>query len=139
MKRKAEEIPIENLGDAVNHIQAGINFINKQFPKASKAIYSIVMIGFIAGLYYVFTLKRVELKEITPIVLTSNPFMLYAAGDPPEIFVLKSDGGIFVHGKWIGKKDNNYEILKLEGESNIVIVDLKSKKVFKMELDLSNK
>jgi len=134
-KLKKEEIEITDIGDAVNHITVGINYLNKRFPKASKVIYSLILIGLSAGVYYVATMKRLDIKELTPLTVSNSPFTLYA--DEKDMFRLDSaTGKIYFAGKERGVWDKQVEIYKFVGQDIIIIHDRKSGRTFQMGLDL---
>lgn len=128
------DFEINNIGEAVNHIAAGVSYFDKNHKIIFRFVVGITAIGFILGLGYWSTLKTVNIKEI-PLGMANTPFTLYA-GEKEGFKVDSASGTIFYGGKEIGTIDKNYEIYKLDGKDQVIIHNRKTGKPYILELEL---
>ena len=134
MRRKNPEIEITSLGDAVNHVHAVYLYFNQHHKIMTRFFITTTLTGLMLGLYYLSTIKTVNVKELTPIGMTaSNPFVAVAQGTK-EVVKIDSSGNIFLHGKPIGTVDKNFTIVKFRDRNEMLIIDHRSGRAFTMDI-----
>lgn len=138
MAKQKREIGIEinNLGECVMHIQAVVGYLDTNYKKTFRFFLLLIAIGLMIGMGYWSTIKTVELKELTPLGMANNPFVLVAG---EQFKVDEKSGTIFYGGKEIGTIDKDYEIYKLSGKDLLIIHNKKTGRAFSMELELTTK
>ena len=136
MAKHKNTIQIENLGEAVMHIQAVWIYLDKEHKKKFRFFVALVSVGFLIGLRYWATIETVNIKELTPLGMVSgNPFLL-VAGEKGELRI-GDKAQIIFHGKEYGVIDSTYSIYKYVGRDAVFIYNKKTGRAYEMELPVT--